>query len=245
MILSCPSCAARFVVDPKALSPAGRRVRCVRCGETWHENAPAGAATAEQPAPPPVEESRPAAPPAPEPAPPAALEPAAEMVAPEPAPIPARKPMPPVRQPAMGRTGAAWAVLALVVAAAVAALVFARDPIASAWPPATKLYRLAGLPLAQPDLGLKLEPRQRWAMEGSLRILFVEGEIVNESGAERTVPRVEVALMDAQDRELTASIVRAQADRLGPGERTAFSARLPSPPQDARRVAVRFEEETQ
>ncbi len=36
MILQCPSCAARFIVPPQAIGPAGRRVRCARCLKTWH-----------------------------------------------------------------------------------------------------------------------------------------------------------------------------------------------------------------
>jgi predicted Zn finger-like uncharacterized protein len=36
MIVSCPACTARFVVDPALLGPHGRMVRCARCRETWH-----------------------------------------------------------------------------------------------------------------------------------------------------------------------------------------------------------------
>src|SRR5690606_17469788 len=41
MILSCPSCATRYVLDPARLRPSGRTVRCARCAHTWHAEAPA------------------------------------------------------------------------------------------------------------------------------------------------------------------------------------------------------------
>ncbi|WP_417316786.1 zinc-ribbon domain-containing protein [Emcibacter sp.] len=40
MILTCPECLAKYVVDPKALMPAGRTVRCAKCRHTWHEETP-------------------------------------------------------------------------------------------------------------------------------------------------------------------------------------------------------------
>jgi predicted Zn finger-like uncharacterized protein len=47
MILSCPSCGARFKIDAAKLGDAGRRVRCASCRHTWHalptDDADAGA----------------------------------------------------------------------------------------------------------------------------------------------------------------------------------------------------------
>ena len=40
MILTCPSCSARFVVDPRAIGPAGRKVRCGKCKNEWMAAAP-------------------------------------------------------------------------------------------------------------------------------------------------------------------------------------------------------------
>jgi predicted Zn finger-like uncharacterized protein len=40
MIISCPSCAARFSLDAALLGKAGRKVRCSQCGHTWKQVAP-------------------------------------------------------------------------------------------------------------------------------------------------------------------------------------------------------------
>jgi predicted Zn finger-like uncharacterized protein len=62
MILICPACATRFVVDPAAIGPDGRRVRCARCAQTWFQEVPAGTMTVAGPTP--VAAPPPAAPPA-------------------------------------------------------------------------------------------------------------------------------------------------------------------------------------
>ena len=41
MIIGCPSCTARFRIGPQALGPAGRDVRCAKCGHRWHQISPA------------------------------------------------------------------------------------------------------------------------------------------------------------------------------------------------------------
>jgi predicted Zn finger-like uncharacterized protein len=49
MRITCPTCGTSYGINPAALSPEGRIVRCARCKEVWHvtaepaETAPAGA----------------------------------------------------------------------------------------------------------------------------------------------------------------------------------------------------------
>ncbi len=41
MIITCPSCSSRYPVDAASFAPAGRKVRCAKCGHSWHQSPPA------------------------------------------------------------------------------------------------------------------------------------------------------------------------------------------------------------
>ncbi len=81
MIISCPSCTARFKVDADSIGSDGRVVKCSQCAHVWQARQEddeteslAAARAAAQPSPPPQPEPEPepAPEPAPEPEPPAA-----------------------------------------------------------------------------------------------------------------------------------------------------------------------------
>ena len=40
MLIVCPSCASSYMIDPAAVGPAGRTVRCARCKATWFAGGP-------------------------------------------------------------------------------------------------------------------------------------------------------------------------------------------------------------
>lgn len=37
MIITCPSCTSRYPVNAASFEPAGRKVRCAKCGHSWHQ----------------------------------------------------------------------------------------------------------------------------------------------------------------------------------------------------------------
>jgi len=55
MILTCPECKSRYVVNPSALLPRGRTVRCAKCSHSWFEKKPDNDVEVV----PPVEETKP------------------------------------------------------------------------------------------------------------------------------------------------------------------------------------------
>jgi len=46
MILTCPACDTRYQADEANFPPAGRKVRCAKCGHVWHQQ---GSAPAPEP----------------------------------------------------------------------------------------------------------------------------------------------------------------------------------------------------
>ncbi len=158
MRIVCPSCAANFDV-PDSLLPAGRVVRCARCGSDWTPIAVAATALApglpseEQPAPP-------------TPNPQSAEEPAAAAPDGEPGSIqPARRPAPPQRPTAMERLASspakpryspaprlAWVASLALLAALVWSGYHWRTQIMDHWPPSARLYAAFGLQ-AEPKRG--------------------------------------------------------------------------------------------
>ena len=48
MIVTCPNCATRYQIEPDALVPNGRYLRCVKCSHQWLER-PSAAGGAEAP----------------------------------------------------------------------------------------------------------------------------------------------------------------------------------------------------
>lgn len=50
MIITCPSCSARYVVDPVKIGSSGRTVKCAKCAHAWAQPAPTPEEMADTPA---------------------------------------------------------------------------------------------------------------------------------------------------------------------------------------------------
>jgi predicted Zn finger-like uncharacterized protein len=114
MILTCSSCATRYLIDPAQLGDSGRVVRCAKCGHSWMQAPPGDRA--------PGPELTPA--------------PTANVVSGN-LPVPARPRK--KRLPVL-----TWLGLSAVVLVMVAAAVQGREAIVEHWPYAERLYRAAG-----------------------------------------------------------------------------------------------------
>lgn len=141
MIIGCPSCRTRYLVDEQALGGgAGRTVRCATCGHTWHQ--PAQSELLDDDAAANLEGAR--------------IEPALE-VPPRPEVLREANLEVPRRPGAILETprvkhrrwGALrWFVLiALCALAVLAGVVIARGAVVKILPPAGRLFALAGLPV--------------------------------------------------------------------------------------------------
>jgi predicted Zn finger-like uncharacterized protein len=225
MIVSCPVCRTRYQVDEGALrGQSGRTVRCANCGHTWHQTA--------SPEPPADRDEANAY---------GRLEPALE-VPPRPATtleVPPRQralPEPPRRR---NRWGALrWLVIAVLLALAVlAGVVVARGAVVAFWPPAARLYALAGFSAEPPLTGLKIE---KLVPSRTPDGLVIEGDIANNGKMTQDLPRLRVALRDASEKEVQFKIVDPPQPRLRPGAVAHFKAPFDHPDDAAKGVVVTF-----
>jgi predicted Zn finger-like uncharacterized protein len=220
MIVSCPSCGTRYLVDPAALGPVGRVVRCARCQHEWHER-------------PPEDLPRRIA----------LVEPSSGPAFAEPNSIPETPTVGKV--PALpGRRGRfkwlGWAALATLVVGLGIFAAANREQVVASWPPAARLYGLVGMETAIP-VGLEFRNlRYDRTTEGEQALLQITGEVVNRSAEAKPVPRIRIALIDGGRRELLQQTTDAAQANLAPGAVTAFDLRLTNPPGEAVQVAVTF-----
>src|SRR5690348_5296930 len=142
MIVVCPQCSTRYLVDPRALGAGGRRVRCAQCANTWHHKPPAEAlAELETVAPAPRAE-------------PAARVERVEPQFDRPALAEPSEPEHRIQLPALTQPRrrpwltVAWLVLLVMVGLAAGGAVWERDTVIRAWPPSARLYALFGLAVA-------------------------------------------------------------------------------------------------
>ena len=212
MILTCPQCSTRYHVDPASVGAAGRMVRCANCGNRWLAKPPADA--------PKVIELAPAT----------------------------ADPTPPIRPVAApekpGSAGSAslvgWLVGVLVVLI-VASAVIGRNEIVAGFPASAPIYQKLGLPVTL-RLGLQFKGvTSKRVDERGVAVLVVEGDIINVSEQDRSVPSIRVTLLDGGGRELQQELFKAKDTRLGAGAKTSFSGRLVNPAEQARNFSVTFE----
>ena len=213
MIVTCPSCASRYIVDPIALGPTGRMVRCASCKHTWMQAPPADMPKPVDVAPPPDSVR----------------------------PIPPGSNLPAFTVPRR-RTGAAigWLAFAVVFFGGLGGLVGLRDDIVAAWPPAAKLYDIVGLTVEGPGVGLELRNVTSARKEDGPPVIVVEGTVANVSNRPREVPRLKAVVRSAAQQDLKNWTFTPGVLVLLPGETANFHAELSDPPRGATNLEIRF-----
>ena len=228
MILTCPACSTRYVVDPAALRATGRTVRCARCAHSWHQKAPPGTVFAD---------------PTPVIAPPPSGGASATGAADEARPEHYRPQLPAVRQPTPRfGPGAAWAALATGIVVAILALVLFRQSIVALWQPAGRLYATLGWPAPMPWDGLviRVASHDFSAGDDDKRVLVVTGDVTDTTTEPKPIPKLRLVLLDKAKRTVRTVDFDADQARLAPGERTSYKATVADPPPATETVSITF-----
>lgn len=216
MIATCPACSTRYLVDPGALGPTGRLVRCASCAHTWHlapaEDAPRRVDVLPPPESPPVAE----------------------------APPRGRVQLPALPPKRRRLSAVGWAAYVVVLAGVIAGgLWWTRDQVVSRWPPALRYYQMLGIPVeaAQGSFDFHNVTPTR-DIENGLPTLVIQGEVVNVSKVARQVPKLKITLLDGNSRELQSWSFTVSDDRLPPGASAPFRTSIAQPNEAATMIKV-------
>ena len=246
MIVVCPACQTRYVIDDAALGGvSSRRMRCASCGNVWTyspESAAIQEAIAEVTA---TQEAAAVAeaPPVPTAVPSqVALErPGGELRADAQAPGgPTAVGRPPVavELPAaakLRRVRVAGLVLVLLVAVVLTLGYFRREQIMTQFPQTAPAY--SALNLASPTVaGLEVTVKPTRTSDS----LVINGDIVNSAEVARRLPRLRVSLRDGNKTELDARTIDPPVVTLPPGATAHFDTTFEHPSITATGVAVTF-----
>ncbi len=130
-----------------------------------------------------------------------------------------------------------WGVLALLLVMLAAMVALAPKTVVSLLPGSARLYAMMGKPVNAPRLKIE-NVRSAWSNAGAERVLQVDGDIVNLTAAEVSVPTVVIGLEDNSGKELSQSTANVLA--LGAGAKTSFTVQIPGAPENVSSLKVRF-----
>jgi predicted Zn finger-like uncharacterized protein len=230
MIVVCPSCATCHDVPQSNLDPDGSLIRCARCGHSWIESRavsvveapsyqvtglPAAGRTSLEDRMAEREVLRLAQ---------AARAAEAKLAA-------ARQKR---RQDVKG-----WSLLALAAIAPMAFVALLPETTVGIFPPAAHLYAMAGMEINARGLEFRNVGQQHRMIDG-VRVLAIQGEIVNISSSQRRIPTLAFQLTDEQQRPVYEWQLNSTTRPIEPGEVSSFVTRIASPPESARGVEIRF-----
>ena len=267
MHIVCPNCSTSFGINPAALGPAGRTVRCSRCKLTWLARAedaletvapiaaaaPATAqrdaaaeweAMAQEDSETPVVESPSVAPDRPSEAHEADWTTSARHEAQDDAEAPSRSRLrgllrlPPFPPIPMLR-GVGLNITCATMAALALGMIFWRNDVVRLLPQTAAFYRLVGLEVNLRGLAFK-DIKITYETEDAKPVLVIEGMIVGQTREAVGIPRLRFSVRDAQGAEVYAWNAVLEQSTLKPGDRAWFKSRLASPPPEGRSIDIRF-----
>ena len=268
MIIACPSCDARYLLDPAKIGPDGRRVKCAKCGHTWAQTAPPPKDPAGDTA---VESGSPPKPPdihiadalqdrmgrdAPEPEDSlddpdgtdenfrSRSDDAFSAVGADPDFDTSRRraSVPALqREPRNWPARLAWIILALVVSGTVAGFIAFEKSIVTAWPASKKLYDTVGLTTKPATKEFRVRSFQH--NYPTPDVLRIEGELENLSDDPHDAPNIQVLAIDGEGAVVKTWKFSPPKRRMLPDEVVKFATEVRNPPATAKRFDVGVEKE--
>ncbi len=255
MILTCPACSTRYRTDPDNFRPEGRRVRCSACGDVWFQTPPPepeDIVVTEAPVPlltaPGASGTKARPNSAVARIEPHVSEPAWSGRTTFAAPTSGSSSL----RPGLGRLAIAravpsrwrgasgWLTLAAIILIPLGSALLFRTEIVNAWPKAARVYSALDIPVT--SSGLLIHADYSAVLRDGRRLIEVRGEIENQGPQARSVPPLQLALYDTDQRELYRWVVPVNRAPLDPRGRRTFRTTFPAPGKDVN-VQIRFSAE--
>lgn len=257
MILACPECKSRYVVNPTALLPNGRTVRCAKCKHTWFEKKPEEEVeiiptkeTKEIPSSEEIssKESNNSA---------DTIEEDFDFPISQPRkrkrPIPKGSNLPALQNQKYGSGKIGWISLVVFLTAIISLFLIFQNSITTSWPAAKKLYAAIGLEetniIAEPEIP-EVSPIEERLIIGGLAprreningvsSLVIAGHVENISEDLQDIPDLRVRLLDERKAVLREWSFQANQTSVNTGEKVEFETSLPNSPSEARDISVTF-----
>ena len=114
-----------------------------------------------------------------------------------------------------------------------------RATVVRAAPELAGLYAAIGLPVNLRGLEFT-EIKTTHEIQDGIPVLVIEGEVMNVTRQPVEVPRLRLAVLGPDARELYAWTALLPRSVLPEGEKLSFRSRLASPPAEGKQVLVRF-----
>jgi predicted Zn finger-like uncharacterized protein len=226
MILTCPACASRYVVDDTSVGAGGRMVRCSHCKTAWRAEPGEG---------------------------PLELAPARESVETlttpaAPADLPGEalpkqfraRVQQQERVRKVAAAGAVWGGMAVLLASLLGLAVLFRTEIARAWPKTASAYAAMGLRVNV--LGLTIDNvTSAPGIENGREVLVVAGDVRNVSDEPRPLPAaLRLELVGKDDAVLATGRVALKSELIPVEQARPFTFRFFDPPEGATVIRSAF-----
>jgi predicted Zn finger-like uncharacterized protein len=224
MIISCPSCSARYNFPEERLSNDSMAISCAACGHSWVESRAIEIVDVSPRKVPGVIEH--------------GFEPDSEVKRLVEASRLAREAFAVKRQQKLGRLRG-WAILGACVLAPVAAAASFPEAVVAIAPVTVRAYDAMGYSVNIYGLEVR-RIEQQYAIVDGMRVLSIKGEINNVSNSTQKIPWLRFGLKDGQQLEVYNWTLDTGARPLRAGESTSFVTRVASPPETAKNLQIRF-----